>query len=103
MIGQKTKGSGLVRKQEVSNFILGVGSAKWFCCVLRFTHVVTSSNNILLILYQIPLYDYPVIYFYILLLMGIWVVSSLRLLQIVLLLTFLFVSFGKQKYTYFEV
>ena len=32
--------------------------------------------------------------------MDVWVVSSLKLLQIVLLLACLFVSFGKQKYSY---
>lgn len=47
MIGQRIRGSGLVRTQEVSDVIWGGWDAKWLCCVLRFIHIVMGSNNVL--------------------------------------------------------
>ena len=65
--GKKGGREWLDQSMGLSNFLFGGWSAKWFCCVLRLIHVVTSSNSVLSFRYHSPFYHYPMTYLYILL------------------------------------
>lgn len=65
------------------------------CKFFKSIHVVAcNSNSAFSLLSSIPLYDYVTICLLIHMLIHIWVASSLGLLRIKLLQTFLYKSFG---------
>ena len=81
MIGQRIKGNGLMKTQEVSGVILEGGVQSSFVVFWDSAILSQVANPTLSFLYHIPLYEYPMSYLHILLLVDIWVVSSMRLLQ----------------------
>lgn len=69
------------------------------CTISKFLQVYLYAINLYIFIYcSIPVCKYTTIYLFIVVLMDIWVVSSLGMLWIRLLWTFWYMAFGEQEY-----
>lgn len=75
----------------------------WFLSLnfVKFIHIVACHyTTFTMLLYNIPLCEYAIMYLSILLLMNIWIVSSLTLLWILLRLIFQYLFFYEHVYAF---